>query len=150
MAHFVYQLASICLQLSPISITTGVLSRHLASLYMHSLFFLVRARLCNHNTHTLTGFDSLFHHFSYVGFHTVQWISLMICIQTGRTGLSTCIQITGFFPLGVRLASIQKKKKEKSRPQFAVIGASLSGPHTSMTALQVACACLLAAIYRKL
>ena len=113
LARFVYQLASICLQLSPISITTGVLSRHLASLYMHWLFFLVRARLCNHNTHTLTGFDSLFHHFSYVGFHTVQWVSLMICIQTGWTGLSTCIQVTGFFPLGVRLASIQKKKKRK-------------------------------------
>ena len=34
-------------------------------------------------------------------------------------------------------------------PFLIVIGASLSEPHTSGTALQDACVCLLAAIYRK-
>ena len=33
--------------------------------------------------------------------------------------------------------------------QQSIFGASLSEPHTSVTALQVACVCLLAAIYRK-
>ena len=32
---------------------------------------------------------------------------------------------------------------------ITIIGVSLSEPHTSMTALQVTCVCLLAVIYRK-
>ena len=60
------------------------------------------------------------------------------CLQAGNS-LVNEVEFLGLIPQNGRTNENVK----------SIIGASLSEPHTSVTALQVACVCLFAAIYCK-